>query len=102
MIRLFTKHFEIVQIVCLLHQFLRHAFGINNNNIGYISNLPANMSSISTIFDNTENCAKLPVGPTTLSPGPILLNVAATDVKLVTASKLSKLIIKSETINIKT
>ena len=44
------------------------------------------MSNIRTHLVNGLKCAKLAVGPTISSPGPILLIVAVTAVKLVTKS----------------
>ena len=41
------------------------------------------MSKVRTNFERLENSEKFPVGPTLPSPGPILLKVAATAVKLV-------------------
>ena len=51
--------------------------------MGKSSSLPANISKIRTNFVKGEKNAKLLVGPTSSSPGPILLIVAATAVKLV-------------------
>ena len=49
---------------------------------------------VNTTFDKSENAEKFPAGPTIPRPGPILLSVAATDVKLVVKSKPSRLIIR--------
>lgn len=66
-----------------------HVYGLINNNIGNNSSLPANISKIITILERFEYIEKFPVGPTILSPGPILFNVATTAVKLLVKSKLS-------------
>ena len=58
--------------------------------MGISSSLPAIISKISTSFEGIEKKAKFSVGPTSERPGPILLIVAATAVKLVTASLQSK------------
>ena len=55
-----------------------HVYGLINNNIGNNSSLPANISKIITILERFEYIEKFPVGPTILSPGPILFNVATT------------------------
>ena len=68
--------------------------------MGNISSLPANILNINTIFDISEKEEKFPVGPTTSNPGPILLSVANTAVKLVVKSKLSRDTISSEEANI--
>ena len=47
------------------------------------------MSKISTIFENGEKKLKFWVGPTSESPGPMLLIVAVTAVKFVVKSWLS-------------
>ena len=49
---------------------------------------------IKPLFDKGEKIAKLPHGPASDNPGPILLNVATMGAKLVVISKPSK-----ETIN---
>ena len=67
---------------------------------GNISSLPASISKIKTRREPSENPPKFPVGPTTESPGPILLSVAKTAVKLVVKSKLSKLIKRTENTSI--
>ena len=61
-----------------------------------ISKRPASISNIKTNFDNTEKSAKLPAGPTMLSPGPMLLRVAKMEVKFVAKSKPSREISKKE------
>ena len=61
--------------------------------MGKISSLPTIIIAVKTILDKGENIAKFPVGPTIPSPGPMLPSVAATAVKLVVKSKLSRLII---------
>ena len=68
----------------------------NRISIGKISSLPASISNINTYLENVENIAKFPVGPTSSKPGPMLFRVAATAVKFVTKSKLSKLISSTE------
>ena len=77
-----------------------HALGWKRINSGKSSSLPANISSISIIFEKGLNPAKLPQGPTSSRPGPILLIVAATAVKHVIRSFPSKERKKSERQNI--
>lgn len=57
--------------------------------IGNSSSLPASISNIKTIFEKILKSAKLQVGPTPPRPGPMLLSIATTPVKLVVKSKLS-------------
>ena len=76
-----------------------HVYGLINNNIGNNSSLPANISKIITILERFEYIEKFPVGPTILSPGPILFNVATTAVKLLVKSKLSIEMISTENIS---
>jgi len=52
--------------------------------MGNNSSLPASISNINISFEGIEKKAKLQVGPTASSPGPILFMVAATAVKFVT------------------
>ena len=54
------------------------------------------MSIVRTRVEKSEKMPKLPVGPTIPRPGPILLKVAATAVKLVTRSVLSMLMRSTE------
>ena len=68
--------------------------------MGKISSLPISIIIEKVIFERFENSEKFMVGPTLLRPGPILFIVVATAVKLVAKSKLSRLIIKSETTKI--
>ena len=70
--------------------------GANSRSIGKTSRRPASISNIITHFDMAEKPEKLPVGPTAPSPGPMLLKVAATAVKFVVKSKLSRLTITVE------
>lgn len=72
--------------------------GENNISTGSTSNLPIIMHAIKTILLKLENSKKLPIGPTTSSPGPILLIVAITDENDVAKSKLSKETIMTEKI----
>ena len=51
--------------------------------MGYSSSLPASISNIRTYLDAREKWPKFAVGPTAERPGPMLLNVAATEVKIV-------------------
>jgi hypothetical protein len=60
--------------------------GEKSSIIGKISSLPNSILNIITIFDRSEKPPKLPIGPTTSKPGPILLSVAATAVKFVVKS----------------
>ena len=64
---------------------------------GNSSSLPASMSNISIYLEKLLKKPKLHVGPTRERPGPILLNVAATAVKLVVKSKFSTEISSIET-----
>lgn len=64
--------------------------GANIISTGKSSSLPAIISKMNTHFDKIENVEKPPVGPTSPRPGPILLIVAATDVKVVTRSLFSR------------
>ena len=54
--------------------------------IGKSSSLPVSIAREKMNLLKGENDEKFPVGPTILSPGPILLNVAATDVNAVIMS----------------
>ncbi len=58
--------------------------------IGNSSRRPANISNISTYLLKFEKKPKFLVGPTIDRPGPMLLMVAATAVKLVVISLPSK------------
>ena len=55
--------------------------------IGIISRRPTSIVNDRIILEKPENPEKLPIGPTTSSPGPTLLMQVITDVKLV--SKLN-------------
>ena len=54
--------------------------------IGKSSSLPANISNMNTYLLKSEKKAKLQDGPAFSSPGPILLSVVATEVKVVVKS----------------
>ena len=69
--------------------------------MGKISSLPIIIASVSTTLDKEEKQEKLQVGPTKEKPGPMLLKVAVTAVKLVVKSKLSKLMSNSDAANTK-
>ena len=58
--------------------------------MGNSSSRPASISKISTHLLKSLKKLKLQVGPTWFRPGPMLLIVAATAVKLVTRSRPSK------------
>ena len=73
--------------------------GWNSISRGNSSSLPANISNVSTHFENGLKMEKLPVGPTSSSPGPMLLMVAATAVKFVTKSFPSNEIANTEAEN---
>ena len=60
--------------------------GVNKSKTGNNSSLPASISKIKTHFEKALNWEKLPIGPTSSSPGPTLLKVVATAVKVVTRS----------------
>ena len=64
--------------------------------IGKSSSLPAIILNVNTSFEKIEKSAKLEVGPTCERPGPILLMVATTAVKLVIRSLLSRVISNRE------
>ena len=68
--------------------------------MGNISKRPISMSAVSTKVDKLEYIEKFCVGPTFARPGPILLNAASTAEKFVVKSKLSMLIINTETAKI--
>jgi hypothetical protein len=53
---------------------------------GKISSLPSSIAKESNTFAASEYTAKLPIGPTTARPGPILLKQAETAVKFVSKS----------------
>jgi hypothetical protein len=72
--------------------------GANNTSIGKISNLPASISKIYTSLEKSLKNENEPAGPTSESPGPILFNVAKTDVKLVVISYPSREIKSNEKI----
>ena len=55
------------------------------------------MSNIKTDFDKADRDEKLPAGPTISNPGPILLIHAATEVKALVTSMLSRETIINET-----
>ena len=63
---------------------------------------PASMSKVSTSVEKFEYIEKFCVGPAISRPGPILLKVAATAVKLVIRSKLSTAIRSTENAKIST
>ena len=63
--------------------------GWNNISSGKSSSLPASISNIITYLLSAEKPPKLQMGPTFESPGPTLLIVAATAVKLVVKSLFS-------------
>ena len=77
-----------------------HVLGAKSTKIGNTSNLPTNISNIKTIFDHHEKPANDPLGPTSPSPGPILLIVAVTAVKFVVTSLPSKEMSKRESTKI--
>ena len=68
----------------------RHVLRPNKIRIGKISKRPANMSKIMTSFERSLNKEKFPDGPTMAKPGPILLIVANTALKLVSKEKPSR------------
>lgn len=84
------------------YPFFFQVAGMKRINRGKSSSLPASIVKESTYLDKAENCEKLPVGPTSPSPGPVLFKVAATLVKVVRKSKLSSETITKLTINNKT
>ena len=74
-------------------QYAKLVKSIRNGNI---SRRPASISKQNTSLANGEKFAKLPVGPTSDIPGPILLSVAITELNVVAKSLLSKAIINTE------
>ena len=68
--------------------------------MGNSSSLPASIPKLRNIFDKSVMSAKLNAGPTFPSPGPMLLNVAATALKAVRKSSVVLETIKSNTVNI--
>ena len=79
--------------------YLYHKSFENNNSTGNISNLPANISKLNTIFEISDKKAKFPVGPVKFRPGPILLIHVVTVPKAVEKSNPCNDIINKETIN---
>ena len=61
--------------------------------IGIHSSLPRSISTLRVIFERSERCAKLQVGPTLASPGPMLLKQVVTEVNEVVKSRLFRDII---------
>ena len=96
--RIDDKYFFIFK-VALRNQYFFQVVGEKRISIGNSSSLPANISNIKISFDGTEKNAKLPVGPTASSPGPILFMVAVTAVKLVTRLCPSSDSNRSEAVN---
>ena len=82
--------------------FFSQMRGLNRISMGKSSSLPASISKISTYFEKSEKKLKFSVGPTSDSPGPILLIVAATAVKQVSVSCPSIETSRVETAKIKT
>ena len=68
------------------YKFLRQLLGVIISNNGNNSRRPASISKISVSLEKSEKNEKLHVGPTLFKPGPILLRVARTAVKLVVKS----------------
>lgn len=66
-----------------------HVPGAKRMMIGIISSLPKSMTSDRRTVEKFENPVKLPVGPTTLKPGPTLLIQASVAVIFVSKSKPS-------------
>ena len=66
--------------------FFLQVAGLNSSNIGNSSSLPANILKIRIILEKFEKNPKFLVGPTRLSPGPILFKDARSAVKLVVRS----------------
>ena len=73
--------------------------GWKNKSSGKSSNLPASISNIRTNFETGEKKLKFLIRPTSSRPGPILLIVAATAVKLVIRSCSSNDTKKLSTLN---
>ena len=70
-------------IYLCLSYFSLHTEGEKSITIGNISSLPSSMSRERIIFESGEKNAKFSAGPTSPSPGPILLMHAATAEKVV-------------------
>lgn len=73
-----------------------HAEGWKSISRGKSSNLPASISNMKTNFEKKEKFEKLPAGPTSARPGPMLLMVVSTAVKFVTRSLPSNATIKTD------
>lgn len=71
-------------VYCL--RFRDHMPGTRSRMTGRSSRRPASIAKLNTSLEKFENPAKVDIGPTPARPGPILLSVAATAVKLVTRS----------------
>ena len=80
------------------YQFFFQVAGLKSTSIGKSSRRPAIMLKVRTTFEKPEKPAKLDAGPTSLRPGPMLLIVAATAVKFVTMSWLSRVIRRSDVV----
>ena len=70
----------------MYYKLFLQLLGVMISSIGSSSRRPASISNIKVSFDTSEKNAKLHVGPTLLKPGPMLLSVASTAVKLVVKS----------------
>jgi hypothetical protein len=64
--------------------------GLSPRRSGNTSSLPRSIANDNIIFENPEYSAKLAAGPTSASPGPILLKHATEAVKFVSNPKGSK------------
>ena len=76
----------------ILYAFF-HTAGVSSISIGYSSRRPASISNIRIYLVTGCIKPKLQVGPTLERPGPMLLNVQATEVNTVSRSRFSKSVI---------
>ena len=91
--------FLLIVIFCVNNSF--QIAGWNKISNGNNSSLPASISKIITSLEKSLKNPKLQSGPTILSPGPILLIVAAIAVKFVTRSWPSNEMAMTEATKIK-
>lgn len=69
--------------------YFLHVEGDNNIIIGIISRRPNSITSDNKAVEKFENPEKLPIGPTTLKPGPTLLMQVSAAVMFVSKSNPS-------------
>ena len=79
---------------------MNHIDGASIISTGIHSSLPSSISRLSVYFESVESSEKLHIGPTLLSPGPMLLKQVVTDENDDVKSMLFSEMIISETKNI--